>query len=825
MVNEQARKQLGGKGAHLTALREMGMPVPDFIVLPVGQAPDDNFIHRIFASLGNQPLAVRSSAVGEDSAGASFAGQFDTFLNVQGHDALLVAARKCIESVSSERVLAYCRRQGISAEQIQMAVVVQEMFPATVAGIMFTADPADPGSGRILISAAWGLGEGAVSGAADTDSYSVNGAIVETQINDKLRMVAALDDGGTQTCDVPLNKRKARCLSDGKVRELAGLGRQLEEHFGAPQDVEWALDHRGSIAILQTRPITAISTQQGRVYTWDNSNIVESYCGVTSPLTYTFARNAYEVVYRQFCEVMGVTDAQINENAAVFKSMIGLIRGRIFYRLDSWYRVLLLLPGAKYNKRFMEQMMGVQKKAELGGKAGPGGKLRIFYLAWRMVRALAGLGSRTRKFKALFAEVYQKYHTMDLEQRTPVELVDIYRDCEQRLLCNWKAPIINDFFAMIFFGLLKKGAPELHNELLCGEPGMESTLPTRETMKMAEVIRENASLHHAFAQYDDAGILEHVIGSGHSDYEPLRQWLTRYLDRYGDRCMEELKLETATLRDDPTFVIAMLRNYFNRPDLTIQALEEREQAVRGQAERDFKPGFGRGWFWKWVLRRTRRHVRERENLRFARTRVFGLVRRIFRSIGEHLVRGGLLDSVDAVFYLTVDELLGAVEGTTATADLRAVAAVRRTEYQRYREAAAPADRFETKGAVHVGNSFVSTESESTYDGPVLHGLGCAPGVVVEQARVIHSPSSNLNLQGQILVCERTDPGWVPLFPTAGALAVERGSALSHSAIVAREFGIPTVVGIPGLLKRVKDGQWLELDGKTGTIRLDAKGNG
>jgi pyruvate,water dikinase len=203
--------------------------------------------------------------------------------------------------------------------------------------------------------------------------------------------------------------------------------------------------------------------------------------------------------------------------------------------------------------------------------------------------------------------------------------------------------------------------------------------------------------------------------------------------------------------------------------------------------------------------------------------VFGLVRRIFRSIGTHFVNGGLLDTRDQVFYLTVDEVLGAVEGTTAGADLRALASARRTEFDRYRLAAPPSDRFETHGAIHIANAFIDTDTPEVATGDVLHGLGCAPGVVRERARVIHSPSSDLNLQGQILVCERTDPGWVPLFPTAGALAVERGSALSHSAIVAREFGIPTVVGIPGLLKRVEDGQLLELDGRAGTIRLDLEG--
>jgi len=686
------RAKVGGKGAQLMALRELGMPVPEFFVIPVGADVDRDTLVSARRTLCSEPVAVRSSAVAEDASTTSFAGQFDTVLCVETDDALIQAVETCKLSMNSDRVRAYCEHHGIDPTENRMAVVVQRMFPSAASGVMFTADPADAKNGDVLVSAGWGLGEGVVAGHADTDTYRVNGEAVDAEVVDKAQMVDRDTDGGTAILPVPAEKRSQRCLTDAQARTLAGMGRKLESHFGLPQDIEWAVDGAGEIALLQTRPLTGIGPRTGRVYTWDNSNIIESYSGITTPLTYSFARAAYETVYRQFCEVMGVSDELIDENDATFKSMIGLIRGRIYYRLDSWYQCVALLPGAKYNKRFMEQMMGVRKKADLEEAEAPTsggvGKLRIFYLVWRLVKALMTLGKRTERFKALFKEAYEQYHPQDLEATPPTELVRAYRDLQRRLLLNWKAPIINDFYAMIFFGVLKGMADERHNDLLCGEPGMESTLPTRHAMEMAAEIRKSAALTALFEQHDDTGVLARV-----AEHPALNTWLTTYLDRFGDRCMEELKLETRSLRDDPGFVIATLRNFVARPDLTVESMEAREQRVRKAAEAEVNVPWKKRWLFNWVLRRARRHVKERENLRFARTRVFGLVRRIFRALGSHFVRAGLLDRADDVFYLEVDEVLGIVEGTTSGIDARATVPVRKTEFARYRKLAAPADRF------------------------------------------------------------------------------------------------------------------------------------
>jgi len=217
-----------------------------------------------------------------------------------------------------------------------------------------------------------------------------------------------------------------------------------------------------------------------------------------------------------------------------------------------------------------------------------------------------------------------------------------------------------------------------------------------------------------------------------------------------------------------------------------------------------------------VLRHARARIRDRENLRFERTRVFGVVRRIFRGLGHRLHDLGRLDHHRDVFYLTVEEIFAAIAGTGVTGDLRPLAALRRAEFARWERDPAPPDRFETRGAPAVPPPIVAGDATAA-DGD-LQGLGCCPGIVRCPVRVVRDPSRAGDLQGHILVAERTDPGWTLLFPIASGLLVQRGSLLSHSAIVAREVGLPCVVAIPGLMDALTDGEWVEMNGATGIVR-------
>jgi len=218
-----------------------------------------------------------------------------------------------------------------------------------------------------------------------------------------------------------------------------------------------------------------------------------------------------------------------------------------------------------------------------------------------------------------------------------------------------------------------------------------------------------------------------------------------------------------------------------------------------------------------ILAAARARVRDRENLRFERTRVFGRARLISLEIGKRLAALDRLEEPRDIFFLEVDEMLAFVEGRATTADLKGLVALRKAEFDRYRAEPAPADRFETRGAVYVGNTYQTETAYVAPTGDVLKGLGCCPGIVRGPVRIIRDPHRVNVASGEIIVAERTDPGWVMIFPAAAGLLVEYGSLLSHSAIVAREMGLPTVVSLAGLTAWLKDGDWVEMDGSRGVV--------
>ena len=260
-----------------------------------------------------------------------------------------------------------------------------------------------------------------------------------------------------------------------------------------------------------------------------------------------------------------------------------------------------------------------------------------------------------------------------------------------------------------------------------------------------------------------------------------------------------------------------------------EEIEERKQEIRQGAEaivRERLSGVRRAYYFA-VLRWTRRAVSDRERLRFERTRTFGVVRQIFRGVGRNLEALGALDAADDVFYLTIEEIIAFTDGRATTLELSKLANTRQREYEEYRGSVAPPNRFLTRGAVgaalrHPGllQSLDLLKDLGSDDPNVLHGTSCCPGVVEGPVRVAHSFEDTEGLDGEILVTERTDPGWVPAFPACSGLIIERGSLLSHSAVVARELGIPTVVGVEGdPLKKLENGQTVRLDAGKGEVRI------
>ncbi len=881
-LDEVDLKRMGGKAAALATLSSTGLKIPTWFVIVPGafeaslsqaqrqallEAVEPDEIQTLFDEVQPAPdlmkavteqfaaldeglhyVAVRSSGVQEDGVEHSFAGQFDSFLFVT-HEYLPARIVDVWRSGFNERLLAYRRENKLQGLPQAPAVLVQAMVDSEVSGVAFSSDPVTGRRTVAIVSGLRGLGTALVGGDADADTWRVHydGTILDQSIVAKTleHRPAPNSHEGVVAREIAEPAASEPALTDEQVAQVAELARCTERHFGRPQDIEWSM-RGGEFFLLQSRPVTSLAATpdpDGIHAIWDNSNIVESYSGITTPLTFSFALYAYEGVYREFCRLLGVPKASIEANDLTFRRMLGLIRGRIYYNLLNWYRVIALLPGYMSNRRFMEQMMGVRESLpeEITRATSDATRSARLLDLLRLIRTMAGMVVNQIRLPRMIDRFYDRLNAALLPPDPPLEvrrldqLTADYRKLERTLLTRWDAPLINDFFAMIFFGVLGRltsswcsgeedDQSSLQNNLVCNQGGMISAEPAKRIVEMATLVAHHEDLIDTLCHSTTASAVQVLHG-----HEELAQLYDDYLDTFGDRCLDELKLESTTLFDDPEPLVRSIGHAAARlargqgfeANISSDVREDAEQRVRQALGRNIL----RRFVFAWVLRNARRRVRDRENLRFERTRLFGRVRRIFLEVGKRFFAEGVLDDPRDIFYLELEEILSYTEGAASCQDLRGLAAVRRSTFERYAELDLPANRFETFGSPYIANSYEPSVTgqagaDEVSDTSGLSGIGCCPGIVRGRVRVIRDPRGAELQQGEILVAERTDPGWIMLFPAAAGILVERGSLLSHSAIVAREMGIPAIVSLAQITTRVKTGDWIEMDGARGTIRLD-----
>lgn len=803
--------------------------------------PPASTVAAALDELGPGPYAVRSSMVGEDSATHSFAGQLESMM-FQSADGVAKAIVRCWASAFSSHALRY--GAGIRHTDLPaVAVVVQRMVRGDKSGVAFTAHPVTGRRDHVLINASWGQGEGIVSGLCNADEYTCSheGHEVSVRVADKDVQVLPRPDNGPGTVETPVSEamRQKRCLSAATLNTLLQELLRLEHAFGCPMDIEWTFEG-DTLYILQARPITRLPPEpkaQGPLIVYDNSNIQESYCGVTTPLTFSFAQRAYASVYAQTMRALGLPESLIRAQQPLLDNMLGLIAGRVYYNINNWYYGLLLLPSANRKKEDMEHMMGLDEPVDFVQDTVSNWRetlqrlprlLKTAVLLHREIRSLrTEVPAWLRAFERAEARI-DRAGFRDAPLNTLFAALDQLRE---EMLDNWHTPIINDFYVMTSVGRLRRclrraridNADDLLNRLLAGEEGIESTQPVRQLMHLATLIRDDPQSLEILESTPPREVVAR-LSVHRSDLADL---FTAYLSRYGDRCMGELKLETVTVRDDPTFIGQVLRSYAQREDFRPEILTERERRTRQEAEKALKGSLGpvarrRA---RAALRDARAAVKNREAMRLARTRMFGLYRQTYQAIGRWLHEAGVLDVPDDVFYLTVQELESYHAGRAVSCQLGPITRARRAEFAGFEDMTVP-HRIVARAPVYLnmpgaGVAEVPGSSETEEAPQVLHGIGCYPGVVTSELRVVRSPTDASSVNGRILTALRTDPGWAPLFPTCSGILVERGSTLSHSAVVARELGIPAVVGVKDLLAIVKDGERIRLDGGQGAvIRLE-----
>lgn len=878
------KRNAGGKGSNLYTMSQAGLNVPDWLVLgpevfdhfkeksgiiskfetyenselsakEIAQKIQnlvlktelpknaEAFIERAYKQLNHQLISVRSSALDEDGSSHSFAGQLSSYLYIKDLPSVIESVKKCWASAYSERSLVYRKENDLNAKDIKVAVILQEMICPDKSGVLFTCDPINEDPEHILINSVYGVGEGIVSGLYDADTYKMEKAtckVVEQEITDKEKMlIQDIELQAPKEVDVDPAKVNISSLSAKELEQLGKMAGKIEALYQFPQDVEWAF-FGDTLYLLQSRPVTTnVRTAKGRLFVWDNSNIVESYGGITKPLTFGFAHYVYHQVYVQFCEILLVPPKQIRQMDHFLKDMLGLFYGRVYYNLLNWYKLTSILPGYKYNRGFMETMMGTDEalQDEIAEKVKPpsfhhtfGATFRRFLVGFKFLYFHFRIQTVVDDFLSYFYKHYDKFKKINFDHMPADQVYSHYQELERKMLWKWHAPIINDFLTMVHYGIFKKLTEKwlghlgesFNNDLLAGNGNLESAEPTKRLITMTGNICKIEGLKKLILETPNQDCLEAL---NQSPYKDFYAEVCEYIDLFGFRCMSEMKLEQKDLHQEPALLFVFLKNLINAGQTDLEVFEKREKEIKLNAEKllDENISGPKAIIYRWSLKHARKAVMNRENTRFCRTRVYGIVRSMFFAIGEDYTSKKIINQKEDIFYLTLDELKGSMDGTLTTQNLKTIIKERTLQYDAYTEGEEPAARFYTRGPCYWQNQHFpvddTTLEEVDLEENQMQGIPCCPGEIEGVVKVIIDPDDDMVLNGEILVTKRTDPGWIPLYPSASALLVERGGLLSHSAIVAREMGLPTIVSIKGLTKRLKTGMKIRMNGETGIITI------
>jgi rifampicin phosphotransferase len=830
----------GGKGANLGELTKAGVPVPPGFVLttaayrtyvdrsgigdeilasvtrddaadriralftaPVPEALADE-LRAARAELG-AAVAVRSSATAEDLEDASFAGQQDTFLNVRGDDALLDAVRGCWASLWTARAIAYRARRGIDPVEVALAVVVQEMVDADAAGVMFTANPTTGARDEAVIAAAWGLGEAIVGGSVTTDDIVVEkggGRIRSRTTADKAVQTVAVEQG-TEDRPVPDADRARPVLDDAEAAALTALGVRIEEWFGAPQDVEWARAG-GVFAIVQSRPITALPEAAAPPPTdWTvpdpssfyvRASIVEQLPDPLSPL---FAELVDGSVTRSlqalFGELLGRSDV-IRSGDVALPTVNGYAyyrytrRGMVRVTLASFpaFRALLRRGRASLPVRWRERAHPQYVRAVEHATARPSDGLPNAAL---LDDAAALLDAGTTYYTAV---------------QTIIPL----------------AATSETTFTRFYERLVRRaGDPPAATFLL----GFESA-PIRAEQSLYDLAawtRMHPALTDALrAASPDATVtaIDADAPLAGVDAPVWQEWCDRFqqhLARHG-HTVYNLDFAVPVPADDPAPLLGTLRFYLDGGGA--DPAQRQQRAAQRRAEATAQVAARLDPLRRAAFRRLLRWAQAMAPLREDALADVGLawpqLRRMLRELGARLVVAGVVDRADDVFWLRRAEILADPPVQRAE-----VVAQRRALWRGQRRVVPPQVLPRGSWWERAFARWLPAASDEQ-TGAVLRGIGASTGQVTATARVLGGPADFGRLQpGDVLVASITTPAWTSLFAMAAAVVTDIGGPLSHSSIVAREYGIPAVLGTNVATRRIPDGARVRVDGDTGTVTL------
>jgi phosphohistidine swiveling domain-containing protein len=869
---------VGGKAANLGVLRRAGLPVPPGVCVTteayrqvaagagVGEVLDaiaatpatdtarlallagraraallaatvpDAVVRAVVAGydqLGSDvPVAVRSSATAEDLPFASFAGQQDTYLNIVGPAAVVAAVQRCWASLWTDRAVSYRATQGIDPRSVRLAVVIQKMVDASVAGVLFTANSVTGRRRQAVIDASPGLGEAVVSGAVNPDHFVVNtdsAEIVERRIGDKRVEIRAKADGGTE--HVQRQASNGACLTDDQIRALAALGARVEAHYGTPQDTEWAIDATGSLWLTQARPITTLFPLPANAPS-NHDDLHVYFCftvaqGLYRPIT-PMGMAAFRMMASSASALIGFPVSNPHAGPAryveagqrVFVDLTGVLRSRAGRAL-----MPRLLDVMEARSAVILRRLSDDPRLSLKSRSVLPFARRVLRLALRYripvtaIRALVRPDAAQRHARAIGADLERQLtvpaHASPSERLAAVErlLLSGFVTVMPRIMPAAAAGIAMFVLASKLLG--DEATAEELQTVMRSLPDNVTTEMDLALWSLAQQIRADREAASALrdsapemlAERYRAGTLPPVAQRG----------LAAFLGEYGHRAVAEIDLGMPRWSEDPRHILGVLASYLKvedgnaAPDVVFaRGAQAAEAMIETLAERAGRRSRLRAGVVRFALGRARALVGLRELPKFNLIVAIAALRRQIAIIGAHLAAERRLEQPDDVFFIDLVDAGAGLGGR----DLRELVTGRRAAYaqeltRRHLPRVLLSDGTEPEAQVATA---VKTDG-------ALSGTPASAGVVTGIARVILDPVGAHLEPGEILVAPSTDPGWTPLFLIAGALVMEMGGANSHGAVVAREYGIPAVVGVPDATVHITTGQRIAVDGSAGTVTV------
>jgi rifampicin phosphotransferase len=805
-LGEPLRSEMfGAKAASLSTMLRSGMPVPNGFAIS-SEALDRNtrddvlpetLVREIAAHLGTLApgaVMVRSSAIGEDSDAASFAGQLGSFVCDGEIDSVVAGVRRCRESYDRENVAIYERAKGVALRG--MGIVVQELVDPEYAGVLFTRAPDDPSS--MLCEYVEGHGEQLVSGAVDPMRYRCARA------------------GGAPDRRPPF---------DADVLHRHAL--RLEELFDGALDIEWVVAD-GICWIVQSRPIT-VAAAGGRVH-WSNTNVNENYPGPITPLLYSIARESYYHYFKNLSRLLQVPEDAIRELEPAYANIVGAWGCRLYYNMTSIHAVIGRSPFAAMLRGAFDDFVGYQEGPAAGATSS---RLRS---AVRFVRRFIALNAGLERSVCVFEERVDAYARRSSDARGHAELRACFHEFIEIRMHGWYRASLADFFAMVYHGVVGRLCRRsfgdehqgIHNTMVQAIPGLVSGRPVAAIWRIATMIRDDDEALALLREKPSLDVRERFARDAR--FAAIHSAIEAYLATWGFRCSGELMLTEENFCDAPERFIDLLRGYVEQPG------DDPETIIAAKAAE--RRALMRGLRWRLIRRRgllaplalldiAVLHVAvrlcfagiaSRERVRLKQADLYHRFKRVLRAIGDELATRGVIESADDVLFLRYQELAEHLStsdmlvGTT-----REVIALRRAEHERASVQRYP-DDFATVDGVYTPPERVQHRTPRPADAGVVRGLSACGGFIRGRVRVLQSVMELSRIEaGDILVTRQTDPGWATVFPLISGLIVERGGMLSHGAIVAREFGIPAIVGVPNATTLFTDGDEIELDGDRGEV--------